>query len=1108
MMNDHRSGDVLKEQAQFRGQSDDEVSMEFSAMDHSVRQSETLHTSNLAIIQPSADQKFSKAYEDFTVNKLQFNSLGIQGRDAEIAVLNQCFERLISAKKKQLVFISGVSGSGKSLLAASLQEKVRRMKGSQIRAKFESRLRDKPFSGLHLMSREVGRQIKKLRKLDGEKFLQLRAELLEAMGGSWHDLMGSFPALESVMMDDESKLDGSASVLSALTASTRFGGANISLEAKNRFNRASTIFLRVLSKFLYPMVITWDDLQWANSLSLESIDHAIRDRENNNLMIIIAYRSDEIDETHVLSKMKKELQSTEDISCDITEISLGDLGVHAVNKVVQTLLRTDNDGKTFSLAKVCHKKCSGNPHHLMQFLRSLEEKTPPLLEYNFGLMEWCFNAEQIMASTQASQNVTDLLKSQMMQQSAVVQRTLALAAFLGYSFPKSALSLVWKNFSAGDCEVATSKDVEEALGASKSVGFIEAVDSAHFSWAHDAIQEAAFSMTPPHTRARLSARIGKVLSTHLSEDELEDSMFTVVDLLNSDPTLFEDNTEDRIEASALNLRAAQRAINTAAFEGAARFVEHAIMYLPASKWESHYELTLELYSLRAEVAVVIGQHDGLEDCCEEVFSIADKPIIDKLRVYCALIEAKMNLKLHKESMKLCLEALKKFGCRFNMGIVGRHGSVLANWGRVAAVRILVRRKKKIDLDRVPILEDEMKLAQMRLMDKLISCCYLTHSDLMPVVVFRSMKWSLKYGLSVYTPAAVAAVGMLLATMGDFHGSEVLGERAINMLDRIPDGKGVESRTVFVTHTFALHWSRPVNTTLKPLRCAYESGLQSGNIESATFAIMTYIVHCFLMGKPMGPIESDCRIYATQMKQLRRENAAFMTCVLWQTVLNLMGRSDETSLLVGEAFDEEKWESEESAINKHDSLFVNAWRCLIRSYFGQYDWCAGEALKFAKKHELEYSNPGHFSSVVEAFHRALAFFAMAQSGGPRAIIYKIEGKKLAARIKRFKKRGNPNVKHYDAILNAEWAAVNGKTRDAVKFYEKAIILSARSGFLQDAAIASERYSLFLSRDMQDDREAEFRMQESIKFYRSWGAHAKADMLEEKHERTEAPVSMCP
>ena len=58
---------------------------------------------------------------------------------------------------------------------------------------------------------------------------------------------------------------------------------------------ASRLLIRALNTVFNPIVLVLDDLQWADTSSLEVIDYLLKDRQNpNQFMIIGRYRSEEV----------------------------------------------------------------------------------------------------------------------------------------------------------------------------------------------------------------------------------------------------------------------------------------------------------------------------------------------------------------------------------------------------------------------------------------------------------------------------------------------------------------------------------------------------------------------------------------------------------------------------------------------------------------------------------------------------------------------------------------------------------------------------------------------------------------------------------------------
>jgi tetratricopeptide (TPR) repeat protein len=100
--------------------------------------------------------------------------------------------------------------------------------------------------------------------------------------------------------------------------------------------------------------------------------------------------------------------------------------------------------------------------------------------------------------------------------------------------------------------------------------------------------------------------------------------------------------------------------------------------------------------------------------------------------------------------------------------------------------------------------------------------------------------------------------------------------------------------------------------------------------------------------------------------------------------------------------------------------------------------------------------------------------------------------------------NVNVRHYESLLEAELAALDGRRSIALKHYDISILLAGRQGFIQDQAMAHQKLGEFhlKSANMQD---AEYHVGEAIKLYEEWGAFQKAHHIKVKHEKLLAPPS---
>jgi hypothetical protein len=160
----------------------------------------------------------------------------------------------------------------------------------------------------------------------------------------------------------------------------------------------------------------------------------------------------------------------------------------------------------------------------------------------------------------------------------------------------------------------------------------------------------------------------------------------------------------------------------------------------------------------------------------------------------------------------------------------------------------------------------------------------------------------------------------------------------------------------------------------------------------------------------------------------------------------------------------------------------------------------ESKALAHGESFKEQQPSDSLLMGDMFCRGISLFASAQNNHKRWPA-KRYGRKILCTFQSWFKQGNPNVKHYEMILTAESARLNNKkSLDAVvvSLYRKGIVCAARNGFVQDAAIASERLADYIMTVKRDDKDAAIlQYKEAERFYAAWGAERKVRMIREKY-----------
>jgi predicted ATPase len=145
-----------------------------------------------------------------------------------------------------------------------------------------------------------------------------RDTILDAVGDHGQVLIDIVPALERVLgpQPDVPQLGG--------------------VENQNRINHFFNRFISCLATPEHPLVVFLDDQQWIDPASLNLIEALFAGQSANRLLVIGAYRSNEVDAAHPLAVSQDRMQAESD---RVTVINLGDLPPDDTNHLLADSLQ-------------------------------------------------------------------------------------------------------------------------------------------------------------------------------------------------------------------------------------------------------------------------------------------------------------------------------------------------------------------------------------------------------------------------------------------------------------------------------------------------------------------------------------------------------------------------------------------------------------------------------------------------------------------------------------------------------------------------------------------------------------------------------------------------
>ncbi|HEY9847187.1 MAG TPA: AAA family ATPase, partial [Candidatus Caenarcaniphilales bacterium] len=355
----------------------------------------------------------------------------LYGREKEVVILMNAFEN-VSLGATEMMLVSGYSGVGKSSLVNEVHKPILRRHGYFISGKFDQFKRNIPYSSLVQAFQEL---LLQLLAESADKVAVWRSKLMKALGPNGQVIIDFVPELEQIIGPQPAVLQIGPS------------------ESQTRFHRVFQQFIHVLSQPEHPLVVFLDDLQWADLSSLKLIEKIVSDPDSQYLLLIGAYRDNEVSTTHPLIRTLEEIQKARGT---VNNIVLQPLNSVHVNQLVADTLRTPPT-KAKPLADLVFKKTQGNPFFLTQLLKSLHQDN--LLTFNFGQGCWEWNID-VLQGIDITENVVELMVSQIQKLSQKTQDVLKLAACVGSEFTLDILAIINEK-----SQLETAKDLWESLQA-------------------------------------------------------------------------------------------------------------------------------------------------------------------------------------------------------------------------------------------------------------------------------------------------------------------------------------------------------------------------------------------------------------------------------------------------------------------------------------------------------------------------------------------------------------------------------------------------------------------------------------------------------------------
>ena len=994
----------------------------------------------------------------------------LYGREQEIQTLLDAFDR-VSQGSTELMLVAGYSGIGKSALVQEVYKPITRQRGYFISGKFDQFQRDIPYASLIQAFRGL---VQQLLTESEQEIADWRTRLLEAVGNSGAVIVDVIPEIELII--------GPQPEVTPLPPA----------ETQTRFNRVFQSFIHVFTRKEHPLAIFLDDLQWADSASLNMIKLLMTAPDSKYLFLIGAYRDNEVSRAHPLMLTLEDINQAE---ATVHTITLSPLTLEHISQLISDTTFCE-PAVAEPLAKLVLSKTNGNPFFLTEFLKSLYVEQLIEFAHDDGLWHW--DLEKIQAQ-QITDNVVDLMATKARRLGEETQAALTLAACVGNRFDLKTLSIV-----SEQSQQKTGKALWDAVSqglllplndAYKIVGLnVEGLEenvNVEYRFVHDRVQQAVYSLIPDEEKHPVHLKIGRLIHKNTTDDELEEKIFDIVNHLNISKRLITDSDE-LVGLAKLNLLAGSKAKASTAYEPAVHYFTVGLEALPGDIWDAHYETAFHLNRERSQCEYLNGNFEKAEELFDLGLQHA-KSNWDKSQIHNIRLALYDNTGKYLENIKVGTEALATFGVH----LASEADEILKDIEvELAQYRENLKKHKIPDLIDAPKMTDKDIEAAMYLLMNMTGPVYFTDQTLLSLVCLKMVNLSIKYGNCDVAPHGYAFWGILAGSwLTEYKDGYEFGQLAIDLNTRL-NNYNLQCKVYNLVGGLVAHWRRHMKKNIPLLRDGYQAGVETGDVYTSYISYHMTLQR-ILMGNYLPEILDESNKYLEFLTQMKNHVFVGVQQVYQYVILNLQGKTNGPTSLSDDTFDENVCNQMFKDNNFWPGVAMyNIFKEQILYMFGEYQ----EALEMTKaSEETLVFLAGIPNQAEHNFYYSLILAAVCSDASEEEQKQHLEQLgQNQEKMKLWAENCPENFAHKHLLIDAELARIEGRHWDAMGLYDQAIESAAANGYIQNEALANELAARFY---MENDKPklAQPYVLEARYGYLSWGASAKVAHLDEQYKK---------
>ena len=984
----------------------------------------------------------------------------LYGREKEADLLLQAFEEITEGKGK-VILVSGYSGVGKTALINEIHKPITARQGNFISGKFDQYNRAIPYSALSAALNEYCQLI--LTEPDYQLNI-IRKRVLEALGRQAQVIVEIVPDLQLII--------GKQPEVIRLEP----------VENKNRLDLLLLKFFQSIATIDRPMVMFLDDLQWADTASMDLIKMLALESESLVMLIIGAYRDNEVDAHHPLTAMLQELSRK---SINIFDLKVMPLPYEDVNSMIEETLHQKNMDE---VSRLIYDKTKGNAFFTIQFIRLLLDQK--FLKFDERENLWKADISKIKAQS-FSDNVVDLMIHKIRSLDPVTQHSMTMASAIGNKFDLHLVSAIMESPPATVIQhlwPALNEGYVMPLNENYRMFEIEelkvAPEDVLFSFAHDRVQQASYQLIPESERPALHLKIGRILFDQYQYDE--EHLFDIVNHYFFGLDEITDVKElERIRF--LNLKAGLRAKSSNAIGSAIRHFTTALELSEPGSWSTDYENTLTLYKELAEAYYLDGQLEKSQSLIFECLEKASNPIDRSDIYYVWMLRLALESK-YDEALDAAIKGLKELDYDFPKSTTQEE--IQTHLGQIIGY---FQDHPIPTLYDLPLMTDEKIKAVMKIMDNLTAPLYLGgKTELWILHAFKKILLSIEYGISHPMSYAFSELGLIFNLFEMFDYGLPAGDLARKLSYRFekeaPRQKG---RTGNIVANYVYTYHKHIRDIDEYNSESKKANLESGELIFGGYTIMNQFINYHYTSEKL--LQELALEFETGISYGRKVNH-------YMTHNALVALEMCTDYLMDPGMTNSEVKSKRYEINEFLELCKSTNElygpiCLYIYSLQAYTIMGKRELALkADENASKFVAPviaavPQYSTYI--FFHSILHLELALNDENYVIPESVD--QFIAYLGRLSAVNPANFEHKYLLLEALRVQHSGKTIEALQYFEDAIKSAQKYKFVNNLAVAHEKTAqLWISEGRP--QYALYHIKQAIIGYTQWGAFAKVKQLQ--------------